>query len=410
MAIKTQEETKKIRGNEIITGYAVDDKKPSEKNLVYKINKNKATIEYFPLKSKYYFFTKISIDGFSSLPDIFKKNGYCKNHIFDYIHRTFNSKNIKSIDISKTGACSITKKGKNKYLHLSYSCLEGLSDELGTMDYYHRQRRTQVVNKLFNSQFPKLVKVRKINSAAADTKLAIQTLSAQGVDSFDKHDIGRVTDIVSTLMKSSHRLQITQSDLFKNTKLKIDSVTFSDVIDRFDKKLSSKKTSESEWGKFLEENLFLIDSKYIHSIAQLNVILGTTRKVDFGLVDTQGYLDLFEIKKPETKLLINRKDSRGNYSWDKQAIEAIVQAEKYLYHAERKGSDLKADVKREKDIDLDVIRPRAFVIMGNSSQLDTSAKKEDFRILKNQFKNIEIILYDELLERIKNQRKSLETN
>lgn len=409
MAIKTQEEIKKIRGSEIITGYAIDDKKPSEKILVYKINKNKTTIEYFPLKSKYYFFTKISIDGFSSLPEIFKKNGYCKNRIFDYIHRTFNGKKIKSIDISKTGACSITKKGKNKYLHLTYSCLDGLSDELGTMDYYHRQRRAQVVNKLFNTQFPKLVKARKINSAAADTKLAIQTLSAQGVDSFDKHDIGRVTDIVSTLMKSSHRLQITQSDLFKNTKLKIDSVTFSDVIDRFDKKLSSKRTSESEWGKFLEENLFLIDSKYIHSIAQLNLILGTTRKVDFGLVDTQGYLDLFEIKKPETKLLVPKKDSRGNYSWDKQAIEAIVQAEKYLYHAERKGSDLKADIKREKDIDLDVIRPRAFVIMGNSTQLDTPAKKEDFRILKNQFKNIEIVLYDELLERIKNQKKSLES-
>jgi len=409
MALKTIEEVKKIRGSEIVSGYVIDDKKSPERILVYKINKTKLFIEFYPIKSEYYFFSKLTIDGFSYLPEVFKKNGYCKNRIFDYIHRTFNSKNIKSIDISKTGACSITKKGRNKYLHLTYSCLEGLSNELGTMDYYHRQRRAQIVNKLFNTQFPKLVKAKKINSAAADTKLAIQTLSAQGVDSFDKHDIGRVTDIVSTLMKSSHRLQITQSDLFKNTKLKIDSVTFSDVIDRFDKKLSSKKTSESEWGKFLEENLFLIDSKYIHSIAQLNVILGTTRKVDFGLVDTQGYLDLFEIKKPETKLLITKKDSRGNYSWDKQAIEAIVQAEKYLYHSERKGNDLKADVKREKDIDLDVIRPRAFVIMGNSAQLDNSSKKEDFRILKNQFKNIEIVLYDELLERIKNQKKSLES-
>lgn len=408
MAIKTEEEFKKIKGKEYILGYATDDKKPLERNLIYKINKEKLLIDYFPSNSKYLFFSEVTISGFNYLPEIFKKNGYSKNRIFDYINRIFKDKKIKSIKIVKSGASEIVKRGKNKYLQILYSCLEGLSEELGTMDYYHKQRKSQIVNKLFNLQFPKLVKAKKVNNASAITKSAIQTLSAQGIESFDKYDIGRVTDIVSTLMKSGHRLQISQSELFKNTKLKIDSVTFTDVISKFELLLSSKKTTESNWGKFLEGNLFLIDSKYIHPLPQLNLVLGGTRKVDFGLVDIQGYLDLFEIKKPETKLLTSKKDSRGNYSWDRQSIEAIVQAEKYLFQAEGKRNDLKADIKREKDIDLDVIRPRAFVILGNSSQLDNSAKREDFRILKNQFKNIEIILYDELLDRIKNQKKSLE--
>src|SRR5690606_23944446 len=126
-------------------------------------------------------------------------------------------------------------------------------------------------------------------------------------EDYKEEDIIRLTDILSSLMKSNFRSKITQSELFKATKLKIDTVTFTEVIDQFEQKLA-KKTTEASWGKFLEDNLFLIDSKYIHPIPQLNLVLGGSRKVDFGLIDIQGYLDIFEIKKPETKLLSSKKD------------------------------------------------------------------------------------------------------
>lgn len=405
MAIKTSEEIKKINENTIQYGYVFDEKTPDIKKLVYEINKDKKLIIFHPY-SDYYFFDKITINGFSILPDLFQKKGFSKNKILDYVNRLFRAKKIKSITVNRSGSSNIIKRGKDKHLHLSYRSLVALSNEIGSMNFLHRSRRSKFVLKHFNRDFPTLLKI-KTTSSSNEIKHAIQILKGQTPESFENEDIDKLTDFIASLMKEGHKSHISKSKLFKSTKLKIDTVTITEVIDHFESNLR-KSISESQWGKFLESNIFLIDSKYIYSLQQLNLVLGGTRKVDFGLVDIQGYLDLFEIKKPETKLLSEKKDGRGNYVWSNQALEAIVQAEKYLYHAERKGSALKEDIKREREIDLDVIRPRAYVIIGNSSQLDNPSKKDDFRILKNQFKNIEIILYDELLERIKNQKKSIE--
>lgn len=121
----------------------------------------------------------------------------------------------------------------------------------------------------------------------------------------------------------------------------------------------------------------------------------------FGLVDSHGYLDLFEIKKPETRLLAASQD-RGNHYWHADAVKAIVQAEKYLHNASQNALTLAEGVRRERQLDVRVIRPRAVVIMGHSAQLDTPSKKDDFRVLRTSLRHIEIILYDELLTSLKN--------
>jgi hypothetical protein len=71
------------------------------------------------------------------------------------------------------------------------------------------------------------------------------------------------------------------------------------------------------------------------------------------------------------------------------------------------ADSLAADINRERGIEVRVVRPRAVVILGDSEQLDSDIKREDFRILRMSMKNIEIILYDELLDRLKNQRNKL---
>ncbi|WP_276504842.1 Shedu immune nuclease family protein [Terrimonas pollutisoli] len=172
------------------------------------------------------------------------------------------------------------------------------------------------------------------------------------------------------------------------------------------KKKLAKNTLESDWGEFLERNLFLIDSKYVKTIPELNVVLAGARKVDFGLIDSQGYLDMFEIKKPQTELIAPKQD-RGNYYWHPNATMALTQAEKYLYYAESRRKILEEDIERQKRHKVNVIKPRAYIIMGHTKQLDTKEKQEDFRILRSSLKNLEIILYDELLERLKNQKNKV---
>src|SRR3989344_5085032 len=174
--------------------------------------------------------------------------------------------------------------------------------------------------------------------------------------------------------------------LFRFAKIKIDDIAINQIIGEF-KELLQKNAPEAKWGAHLKRNLFLIDSKYIKVIPEINVMLAGARKVDFGLVDSQGYMDIFEIKKPSTALLAKSQD-RGNYYWSTDAIKALVQAEKYLHNAERKASSLTEDIKREKDIIVEVIKPRAFVILGDRSQLNNKNKSEDFQVLRRSLKNI----------------------
>ena len=94
---------------------------------------------------------------------------------------------------------------------------------------------------------------------------------------------------------------------------------------------------------------------------------------------------------------------RGNYYWSTEAIKAIVQAEKYLFNAERKATDLADDIKREKELTIKVIKPRAIVILGTSSQFDNENKEKDFRVLRMSLKNVEVVLFDELLMRLRNE-------
>lgn len=155
-------------------------------------------------------------------------------------------------------------------------------------------------------------------------------------------------------------------------------------------------------GRFLRDNLFLIDSKYVAVVPELNVVLATARRVDFGLVDSSGYLDIYEIKKASTKLLAAAED-RGNFYWHADAVKAITQAEKYLHNAQSKAAVLAGDIKREREIAVSVVRPKAVVVMGTSDQLSDERRADDFRVLRESLRNVEVVLYDELLTRLENQ-------
>ena len=88
-------------------------------------------------------------------------------------------------------------------------------------------------------------------------------------------------------------------------------------------------------------------------------------------------------------------------------MKAITQAEKYLFESERKAPVLSEDIKRENSEDVKVIKPKVFLVIGSLEQFDNDNMLEDFRILRESLKNVNIILYDELYERFKNLKKGL---
>jgi hypothetical protein len=119
---------------------------------------------------------------------------------------------------------------------------------------------------------------------------------------------------------------------------------------------------------------------------------------DFMLIDAYGYVDIYEIKKPQTPLLRYDK-GRGNYFWDAEISRAIVQTEKYISNIERHRFELENRL-RKSGSEARIVRPSGFIIAGKRSDLNTEEMAEDFRVLNDSLKNVDVICFDDLLDNL----------
>lgn len=114
-------------------------------------------------------------------------------------------------------------------------------------------------------------------------------------------------------------------------------------------------------------------------------------KVDIGLIDTSGYIDIIEIKKPTLESMVTSGKYRNNHAPIRELSSTIMQIEKYLYHLNRWGD---VGEKRINDkftsslpsgMKISVINSsRIIIIMGRDYNLSTR-QKLDFEIIKRKY-------------------------
>ncbi|OJT98981.1 MAG: hypothetical protein BGN82_01735 [Alphaproteobacteria bacterium 65-7] len=168
-----------------------------------------------------------------------------------------------------------------------------------------------------------------------------------------------------------------------------------------------KNYSENWWQDYIKANILIIQQGYIFAITKMNVAIGNTKFPDFALVTHDSYLDIMEIKKPDTPLL-KHDASRDNYYWETEIAKAIAQVENYIENVSSKAADVRGFIKDKHKIDLKVVRPRGIILAGNASKMVEQKQRDDFRLLSLSTKNILFVTYDELLNRLQNYIKVLE--
>lgn len=166
--------------------------------------------------------------------------------------------------------------------------------------------------------------------------------------------------------------------------------------------------AESWWQKYIKKNILIIQQGYIKAVEKMNVSVGKVKFPDFSLVTHDNYLDILEIKKPGTDL-IKLDTSRDNYFWDVEMSKAISQVENYIENISKHADAVRSYLKDEHKIDLKVVKPRGIILAGNTQKFTTQKEKDDFRLLSQGLKNITIVTYDELLVRLQNYIKVLES-
>lgn len=164
---------------------------------------------------------------------------------------------------------------------------------------------------------------------------------------------------------------------------------------------------ERWWQTYIKDKILIIQQGYIRVIEKLNISVVGTKFPDFLLVTHDGYVDILEIKKPDTPLL-RHDEARDNYYWDTELAKAIIQTENYIEAINRVKDTVRSELKDKYNIDLRVLRPRGIVLAGDSKNLSTEKEKDDFRLQSQSLKNLTILTYDELLARLSNYIGALE--
>jgi len=159
--------------------------------------------------------------------------------------------------------------------------------------------------------------------------------------------------------------------------------------------------SEGWWQTFIRANILLIQQGYIKAIEKMNTTIGGTKYPDFSLVTHDSYLDILEIKKPNTDLL-KLDAGRGNYFWDAEVSRAIIQVENYISQVTEQAPAVRSYILDNYKIDLKVVRPRGIILVGDARALTEQKQRDDLRLLSQGLKNVTIVTYDELLTRLTN--------
>lgn len=372
-----------------------DDEK-NEKVLIYTIEKGNIIYEF---ESE--FVKKIIVENTEEFPSFLSQYGYgfSERSLNNFLRFNFNDDKIDTIVLSETKQSSRNK----KQLILSYDDIENLLKSINQEQRACNDTKKILIKNLIVDIFPD---VNFDHSETNNNKdLILRNLNDKLIEKLTANEIEQIGNFyvkATRKFKASHIIKKMTSGLMKNAQI----LTLQEIIIKYEKLLEDNP-AESEWQKFFDEYITLFDSRYVHKINYKNIATGITKYPDLVLVDIYGYVDFYELKKSGTPL-IQYDSSHKTWFWSKEVSMVVSQVSDYLQKAKENALSYSKAIKDETEteteegLNVNIINPRAIIVIGHTNQLDTEKKRNQFKNLRESLKDIEFVLYDELLERLKN--------
>ena len=179
--------------------------------------------------------------------------------------------------------------------------------------------------------------------------------------------------------------------------------------------LSEVSYSENQWQDEILQIILLLYPKYFLVFKEAPIKAKYDKEknireekfIDILLVDSDGNIDLIEIKKPSNSSLMTKGQYRNNHIPLRELSGTVMQIEKYIYYLNRWGENGEEELTKKykaeipEGFEINITNPKGFIIMGRENDLSIEQKK-DFEVVKRKYKNvIDIISYDDLLNRLK---------
>jgi len=304
---------------------------------------------------------------------------------------------IESLTLTKSEKTNI----ENKSLILNYKDFESIRKYIGIEFRKCNDSNKIAINNFLSKLLPLAFEIKKkkytkgfISNLLKDYEDLIQNLSVEDRDS---------------LLQLFEKLSLLKKDIFEKrielrTKTKINQIYIENVLNKFERLLSLKRVGEEKWQEFFKENGWIFSQLFAYPTVLLKervFVGGTTIGEPGKIVDflyTNKLTDniaLIEIKTHKTRLL-GKKAYRGKdvFALDRELSGGINQVLDQRDNLYREANS------RFKNSKNDIFNSKCLLVIGLISDL-TNDQRKCFELYRHSCKDVEIITFDELHDKIK---------
>jgi hypothetical protein len=172
------------------------------------------------------------------------------------------------------------------------------------------------------------------------------------------------------------------------------------IVDELKRRLGEnhpETAGDDSWQSWIYKHNWLFGANYSTPIQKQKISIGGIMP-DFLFPTLDSFIDILEIKLPSADVIIQDPSHRGSWVWSKEANSAIGQVVNYLHSMDTNIHGLEKELERNYGNRYSVLRPRAFILIGQSSDW-TRDQKEGLRKLNYSLHGIEVLTYTELVMR-----------
>jgi len=228
------------------------------------------------------------------------------------------------------------------------------------------------------------------------------TAVAQGKDELSEEDQNSVIGALS-----SHATEIAQQQPEKLAKLRgdIELVTLEALINRYETMLDERLV-EGRWQDFFNENPFILNMAFGYPVIKVRdqasvggrKLSGDGEKITDFLVKNSltNNTAIFEIKTPQTAILNKTPYRDGVFTPSTDLSGSINQALDQKYQFQKQIAQIKDNTRI---YDIESYAVHCCLVIGKTPGGDD--QKKSFELFRRNSKDVEIVTFDELLEKLK---------
>ena len=159
----------------------------------------------------------------------------------------------------------------------------------------------------------------------------------------------------------------------------------------------TETSGDDSWQKWIYKNNWLFGVKYKEPVEK-NKINITGIMPDYLFPTLDGFVDILEIKLPEDEVILRDTNHPGSWKWTSETNTAIGQVVNYLGEIDRLRLEIERNIKEQYECETSLLKPRAYILIGKSTSWENN-KKEGLRKMNHALHGIEVLTYQDLLDR-----------